>query len=77
MKETVITPDMKRRELRLFLVCLIVAFVLNVVGIITFSSPAIELISQLHIVLLVSIVLYLVAVVFRGLFFMISMIWRR
>jgi len=76
MKETVITPGMKRRELKIFLVCLIVAYVLNVVGIIKYNSPAIELISQLHIVLLVSIVIYLLVGIFRGLFFMISLIWK-
>jgi hypothetical protein len=77
MKETVITPGMKRRELMIFLVCFLIAFVLNVVGIIKYNSPAVELISQLHIVLLVSIVIYLLAAIFRGLFFLISLIWKK
>jgi hypothetical protein len=77
MNETVITPGMKRRELRIFLVCFIVAFVINVVGIIKYSSPALELISQLHTVLFVSMIIYLLAAIFRGLFFLISHIWKK
>ncbi|MDX9748156.1 MAG: hypothetical protein RBT57_06610 [Paludibacter sp.] len=58
MKEIRITPKQQKRELRTFLICLLIAFISNVYAIIKYQSPATELYSSLHYVLLFSIFLY-------------------
>jgi len=77
MKETVITPGMKKRELIILLVCFIAAYVLNVVGIVKYNAPAIELVSQLHVVLAVSLVIYVLVAVFRGLLYLFSLLVKK
>ncbi len=57
-KNTIITASTKKRELIIFLACFAIAFILNVVGIIKHQTPIKELITELHIVLLVCLVLY-------------------
>lgn len=77
MKESVITPGMKRREIIIWLICFIAAFIFNVVGIVMFRTPAIEVVTQLHLVLLVSLILYGLAGIFRVLFYLLSRLWVR
>lgn len=76
MKETVITPKQKKRELIILLFCFIAAFLLNVIGIIKFGSPAKELVTELHLVLLVAAVLYVISGIFRILYGLISRLWK-
>lgn len=70
MKEIRITPKQQKRELRTFLICLLIAFISNVYAIIKYQSPATELYSSLHYVLLFSMFLYvawaLLRIIFRG-----------
>jgi hypothetical protein len=75
MKETIITPAMKRREIIIWLICFIAAFIFNLVGIIIFETSALELLTQLHIVLLISLVLYAVAGLFRLIYYFLSLLW--
>ena len=63
---------MKRRELITFLICFLGSYVLNIVGIILYKSPVIELVSQLHIVLLIAVVFYLSILILRGIYYTIS-----
>lgn len=76
-RDTTITAAMKKRELIIFGICFLVAYVLNVIGIIQNDSPARELVTQLHVVLLVSLVLYGAAAILRVLYFLISRFWVR
>ena len=76
-RDTTITATTKRRELIIFVVCFAAAYILNVIGIIQNSSPAKELITQLHVVLLVSLVLYGLVAIFRILYYLISRLWLR
>lgn len=76
MKETVITSEQKKRELWILLICFAAAFILNVIGIIKFKSPAIELLSQLHLVLLIAVAFYIVVLVMRGLYGLVSRLWK-
>jgi hypothetical protein len=75
MKETVITPGRKKRELFVLLACTIGAFVLNVIGIIKFNTPAKELVTQIPLVLLLSLVIYALVAVLRIIAFLVSRIW--
>ncbi len=64
-KDTVITAQQKKRELIIFLICLAGAFIFNIVGIMMFKTPASEIFTKLHYVLLVAVVFYVIAGIFR------------
>ena len=76
-RDTTITATTKKRELIIFVVCFTAAYILNIIGIIQNSSPAKELITQLHVVLLVSLVIYGIVAIFRVLYYLISRLWIR
>ena len=64
MKDTIITAQSKRRELLIFLVCFVVANIINWVAIIRFSAPWYEVFTQIGYVLVTTVVIYaLVALV--------------
>ncbi len=75
MKETVITPGMKRRELIIILVCFLAAYLMNIIGIIKFHTPAIELITKIPVVLLVTALIYFAVLLLRVLYYMVSRLW--
>jgi hypothetical protein len=77
MKDTIITASWKKRELIIIGICFLVAYVLNIIGIIQHQSPAKELITQLHVVLLVALVIYGAAAILRVLYYLISRLWIR
>jgi hypothetical protein len=77
LRDSTMNAPMKRRELIIFLVCFLVAAVLNVIGIAWHHSPASELITQLHVVLIVALVIYGAAVILRILYYLISRFWFR
>jgi len=76
-RDTTITAAMKRRELIIFGSCFLGAYILNVIGIIKNQSPARELFTQLHVVLLVALVLYGAAALLRVLWYLVSRFWIR
>ena len=76
-RDTTITAAMKRRELIIFGICFLGAYVMNVIGIIKNQSPARELITQLHVVLLVSLVFYGAVILLRILYYLVSRLWIR
>ena len=76
-RDTTISANSKRKEFIIFLSCFIGANVLNVVGIIQNQSPAKELITQLHVVLLISLVFYGVIIFLRVLYYLVSRLWER
>lgn len=75
MKETVITPARKKRELFVLLACTIGAFVLNIAGILKFNTPAKELVTQLPLVLFIALAIYAVVAVMRLIVYFVSRIW--
>lgn len=77
MKETVITPRHKKRELYVALACFSIAYILNIIGIVKFGTPASELLTGLPLVLLVTLVLYVVQALFRLLLNLITNLWKR
>jgi hypothetical protein len=76
-RDTVVTAAMKKREALIFALCFLAAYVLNVIGIIAYGSPARELVTQLHVVLLVALVLYGAVVLLRLLYYLLSRFWTR
>jgi hypothetical protein len=77
LRETTITAVQKKRELIILLVCFLAAYLLNVIGIIQHHSPAKELITQLHVVVLVAGVFYGSVVILRVLYYLMSRLWIR
>ena len=69
--------NLKRNEPIIFLVCFLLAFTLNALGIIRDGSPLRELVTQLPLVLLVTLILYVVVILLRILYYLISRFWVR
>lgn len=59
MKDIVVTAIRLRRERNVYLICFLLAFLLNLVAVVCFDRPWIELFSQLGYVVVISVVLYL------------------
>ena len=72
-----ITAKVKRRELIIFGASFLMAFLLNAIGIIKHNTQAKELFTQIHIVLLVSLVIYGLVVILRILYHLITRLWIR
>ena len=58
MKDTVISAAVKRRELKIWLVCFIVANVVNWAAIIKYQTPWYEIFTQIGYVVVSSLLLY-------------------
>lgn len=65
MKDTIITAQMKRRELWLLAACFVVANIINWVAIIKFSSPWYEVFTQIGYVLVTTAVIYALIALLR------------
>jgi len=65
MKDIVITPRAVRREFLILLLCFVVAILLNVFAIATRGTSWSELLSQWHIMLALSVVLYVLLGIIR------------
>ena len=76
-RDTTITSSMKKRELWILGICLIAAYILNIIGILANGSPAKELITELPLVLLVGLVFYGIVIVLRILYYLVSRLWVR
>lgn len=68
MKDLHIPASTLIREFRIWFILLILAFLTNVYAIILHDAEWSELVSQLHIVLILSVVYYLFGWVLRGLY---------
>jgi hypothetical protein len=77
MKDTIITAQVKRRELWILLVCFLVANIFNVVAIIRFSTPWYEVFTQIGYVVVTSLVIYALIAVLRIAFKVYKLITRK
>jgi hypothetical protein len=59
MKDLVISKKRIKTELIIWLCCFSAAFLMNIYAIIKYNNSWLELITQLHIVVLLSLVIYL------------------
>ena len=69
MKDTVISAATKRRELIIWLVCFVVANIINWAAIIKFQSPWYEVFTQIGYVVVTSLLIY-------GLLLLVRIAWR-
>ncbi len=65
MKDSIISAKSKKRELNIFIIAFVVAFILNIISIIAYNTDWIEVLSALHYVLLFAIVLYIIQGIIR------------
>ena len=65
MKDTVITANVKRREIFLAAGCFLAAFLVNVYAIIRFGTPWTEMFTQIGYVIVLSVIIYAVVWVIR------------
>ena len=65
MKDSVITAADKTREIIIFLVCLLAAFLINAGAVIYYHTPASELFTQIGYVTVIGICFYLLTVAVR------------
>lgn len=77
MKDTLITTGRKKRELYVLLACTIAAYILNIIGIIKYGSPVKELVTQVPLVLLISLIIYIVLAVLRIAWYYLSKLWNK
>lgn len=77
MKDIVITAKRLKKEVLLFTICFIIGIMLNIISIAIYKTQWKELITQLHVVLLVAIVLYILIVLIRIIVFAIKQILKK
>ena len=77
MKDTIITAQVKKRELWILLACFVVANITNWVAIIRFSAPWYEVFTQIGYVVVTSLVIYALIAVLRIAFKVYKLITRK
>ncbi len=65
------------REVVILVFCFLGSFILNTAGIIASQSPAAELATRFHVVLLVALVIYGAVLILRVIYILISRFWIR
>lgn len=65
MKDIIISAKRIKTELITLAVCFLIAFAANVGAVIAYKSPAIEMLTSLHYVLIATVVLYVFVAVIR------------
>ena len=67
MKDIIITSKKLKQERNIYLLSFLLAFIINVIAIIIYSRPWIEIISQIGYVIVISFFIYLILWIPRGL----------
>ena len=76
MKDSIITAKRKKIELITFLVCFIVANLINLYAINTYDTPIKELYTQIGYICIVSIIIYLIWSVLRIIFYSVIKLFK-
>lgn len=66
MKDTIITGRRKQKELKILLICFAIAFLINIIAIIIYKTPWHEMFSQIGFVVVITLALYILLVIIRG-----------
>ena len=77
MKDIIITSKKLKQERNIFLLSFLLAFIINVIAIIIYSRPWIEIISQIGYVIVISFFIYLILWIPRGILIFLSHLIRR
>ena len=65
MRDIIITGEIRKKELRILLICFAISFLINIAAIIIYRTPWIEMFSQIGYVLVIGLVLYLTVTLIR------------
>lgn len=77
MKDTIIKANQKRRELIILIISFIAAFLFNIYSIIRYSHPFKEVFTQIHIVVLITLVFYVIITILRLIWWLFTLIYIR
>ena len=77
MKDIIITSKKLKQERNIFLLSFLLAFIINVIAIIIYSRPWIEIISQIGYVIVISFFIYLILWIPRGILIFFSHLFRK
>jgi hypothetical protein len=77
MKKIIITGNHLKRGFFIWFLSFIVAVVINIYSIVKYDTSWTELYSQIGFVVMISVMIYIVVLVFRGLFFLLDFILRK
>ena len=77
MKDIIITSKKLKQERNIFLLSFLLAFIINVIAIIIYSRPWIEIISQIGYVIVISFFFYLILWIPRGILSVLIRLFRR
>ena len=77
MKDIIITSQKLKRERNIYLLSFILAFIVSVIAIIVYSRPWIEVISQIGYVIVISIFIYFILWIPRGILSVLIRLFRR
>ena len=77
MKDIIITSKKLKQERNIYLLSFLLAFIINVIAIIIYSRPWIEIISQIGYVIVISFFIYLILWIPRGILIFLSHLIRR
>ena len=77
MKDIIITSQKLKRERNIYLLSFILAFIVTVIAIIVYSRPWIEVISQIGYVIVISIFIYFILWIPRGILSILIRLFRR
>ena len=77
MKDIIITSKKLKQERNIFLLSFLLAFIINVIAIIIYSRPWIEIISQIGYVIVISIFIYFILWIPRGILSILTRLFRR
>lgn len=72
MKDIIITSKKLKQERNIYLLSFLLAFIINVIAIIIYSRPWIEIISQIGYVIVISFFIYLILWIPRGILIFLS-----
>lgn len=74
MKDITVKGARIKKEMYFWIVSFFIAVVINILGIIKYNTSWWELLSQLHIVIALTVLLYLLLLLFRGIWSLIKRI---
>ena len=77
MQDIVITKKRIKKELFFLLISFVIALIMNVYAIISYNTRWIELLTTLHITIFLSVFLYFLIAVLRGLWWLIYFLYLK
>ena len=77
MKDIIITSQKIKRERNIYLICFLLSFAINIIAILAYTRPWIEIFTQLGYVLVISFFIYFILWIPRGILSVLIRLFRR